>query len=134
MLTVIPGENNDLTQIRCTCSSLCSGYSMILLFYDFLFQLFSLSCVASSHLQTTYFYFSEPLFFQIRVILEGNLFKIHTIFEPSGTIAPISYGGCQSITETYGSTLFLFLLLPCFLLSLFLPSLPLFSPPYLLVF
>ena len=50
-----------------------------------------------------FYSFSEPLFFQIRVILEGNLFKIHTIFEPSGTIAPISYGGCQSITETYGT-------------------------------
>ena len=30
MLTVVPGEDNDLTQIRCSCSDLCSGYILMI--------------------------------------------------------------------------------------------------------
>ena len=91
ILTIIPGQDNNLTQIQCSCSSLCSGSLP-----------FPFSIPPLPSLWLTFFFFLEPIFFQIRAVLEGEEQIFYILYEPKGIITP--YGeNCRLIAENYGN-------------------------------
>ena len=55
-----------------------------------------------------FFFFLEPLFLQIQVVLEDGRHYVHIIYEPTGTLGPMNVGNdCNSFYETYGNFFFL---------------------------
>ena len=87
-----------MTEILCSCDNSCSGFfSGILLIIFFILLIASFLKI-----------FTEPVFFQAILEIDGESYSLFHIYQPSGVLPPLpSEGGCKFFVDTYGEIYFL---------------------------